>query len=369
MDQKKPSRRKLLKTGGAGALASASLFGKAPAVHAKPKYKWTMVTSWPKNFPGVGVGPFYIQKRLAELSDGRLTVDVKSAGEMVGALEVFDTVSSGKADMGHSAAYYWAKKHPALNFFTTVPFGLSAQEMSGWLSYGGGIELWDEVYAQFGLKAFAAGNTGVQMGGWFNKKINDINDFKGLKMRMPGLGGEAVSLVGCEIKRIPGGKIYESLKNKVIDASEFVGPYNDLPAKFHEVAKYYYWPGWHEPGAVAECMVNKKVFEHLPKDLQAIVTNVMESAYVNMLADYTVNNNVALTTLVQQHKVELHRFSDKVLAQLGKKSDEVLNNLVTKSDPLTKKVFKSFSEFRSKSVWWNKIGEEGFSAARSLTFS
>lgn len=361
-------RRDFIKRAGAGAAALSTALLAAPATHARECHEWTMVTSWPKGFPGLGAGPFYVARALEAMSNGRIKVTVKSAGELVGALDVFDAVSSGKAQLGHSAPYYWQKKHPAIQFFCTVPFGLNAQETSGWLRYGGGQELWDELYAPFNLKPFAAGNTGVQMGGWFNKKVNVTEDFKGLKMRMPGLGGEVLNRLGATTINLPGGKIYEALKSGAIDATEWVSPYNDLAARLHEAAKYYYWPGWHEPATVIECMVNKQVYDALPADLQQIVTHAMSSAYHDMLADYTRHNNEALVTLVTKHHVQLERFSDKVLAQLGKISQEVVRE-VAGHDKLAKKVFTSYNAFRQESVWWIKIGEEGYSLARSLTFS
>ncbi|MCF6290577.1 MAG: TRAP transporter substrate-binding protein [Desulfobacterales bacterium] len=363
-------RRDFIKKVGAGAaaLGLAAAVDGPPAVHARQRYEWKMVTSWPKNFPGLGAGPFYVARAIEAMSNGRIKITVYSAGELVGALDVFDTVSAGRAEMGHSAPYYWKKKHPAVQFFCTVPFGLNAQETSGWLNYGGGQELWDELYARFNLKGFAAGNTAVQMGGWFNKLVAGVDDFKGLKMRIPGLGGEVLSRIGAETINLPGGKIYAALKSGGIDATEWVGPYNDLAAGFYEVAKYYYWPGWHEPATVIECMVNKKAYEALPLDLQAIVSHAMKAAYNDMLADYASNNNQALVTLVTKHKVQLKRFPDKVLASLGNMSREVVEE-VSRYDGLSKRVYDSYNAFRKQSIWWNKIGEEGYGLARSLTFS
>lgn len=339
----------------------------APAVQTKKNLEWKMVTTWPKNFPGLGTGANNLAKYITDMSDGRLTVKVYGAGELVPAFESFDAVSRGTAEMGHGAAYYWKGKSEAAQFFAAVPFGLNAQEMGGWIYHGGGQELWDELYGQYNLKAFAAGNTGVQMGGWFNKEINTIDDYKGLKMRMPGLGGEVIKRAGATPVSLPGGEIFTSLQSGAIDATEWVGPYNDLAFGFYKAAKYYYWPGWHEPGTVLECFVNKKAYEGLPADLKATVDHAMKAAYQDMLAEFTAKNNSALVQLVNDHGVKLKRFSDDVLAKMGQLSQEVVAEVAAK-DPMSGKVYKSFNEFRKQSVNWDNIGEAGYSLARSLTF-
>ncbi len=204
---------------------------------------------------------------------GRIQVKVYGAKELVPAFEVFDAVSRGTAEMGHGAAYYWKGKNEAAQFFSTVPFGLTAQEMNGWIYHGGGQALWEELYDQFGLVPAPAGNTGVQMGGWFNKEINCLADLKGLKMRIPGLGGEVLRRAGGTPVNLPGGELFTSLQSGTIDATEWVGPYNDLAFGLYKAAKYYYYPGFHEPGTFLEAMINQKALESLPEDLQAIVMN------------------------------------------------------------------------------------------------
>lgn len=360
-------RRGFIKKAGVGALAAGTIIAGAPAVHAAKTLRWKMVTTWPKNFPGLGTGANNLAKYITDMSGGRLTVKVYGAGELVPAFESFDAVSRGTAEMGHGAAYYWKGKSEATQFFAAVPFGLNAQEMAGWIYHGGGQELWDELYGQFNLKAFAAGNTGVQMGGWFNKEINTMSDYKGLKMRMPGLGGEVLKRAGATPVSLPGGEIFTSLQSGAIDATEWVGPYNDMAFGFYKAAKYYYWPGWHEPGTALECFVNKKAYEGLPSDLKAIVENAMKAAYNDMLAEFTARNNSALVQLVSQHGVKLKRFSDDVLNKMGQLSQEVVEEVAAK-DPMSAKVYKSFNEFRKQSLNWNNIGEAGYSLARSLTF-
>ena len=328
------------------------------------EYRWSMVTTWPKNFPGLGTGANTLARLINEMSGGRIHVTVYGAKELVPPFEVFDAVSRGTAQLGHGAAYYWKGKNPAFQFFSTVPFGLTAQEMNGWLHHGGGMQLWEEAYAPFNLIPMAAGNTGVQMGGWFNKEINSIDDLKGLKMRIPGLGGEVLSRAGGTPVNLPGGELFTSLQTGVIDATEWVGPYNDLAFGFYKVAKYYYYPGWHEPGTTLEAIVNKKAFEALPPDLQAVVRSAARVANQDMLDEYTANNNAALHTLVNKHKVQLRRFPDDVMDRLRQLSDEVVSELAGK-DAFSRKVFDSFRRFRDNVVNWHNISERAYLDARA----
>ena len=340
----------------------------APMVQTQQHFKWKMVTTWPKNFPALGTGANNLAQSIEAMSGGRLQVKVYGAGELVPALGVFDAVSGGTAEMGHGAAYYWKGKHEATQFFSAVPFGLNATEINGWLRYGGGQELWDELYAQFNLKAFPVGNTGVQMGGWFNKEINELDDFSGLVMRMPGLGGEVLRGIGATVKSLPGGEIFQALKTGAIDATEWVGPYNDLAFGLHQAAKYYYWPGWHEPGTALECMINSKALSALPTDLQATVAYACQAANGDMLNEFTARNNSALVTLVEKHDVQLRRFPDELLAQVGKVAAAVVAEIASK-DPFSNKVYASFDAFRRESVSYTRITEEAYTQARALTFS
>ena len=209
------------------------------AVEPQQIYQWRMVTTWPKNLPGLGTAPERMAENIRTMSQGRLNIKVYGAGEVVPALEVFEAVSQGTVQMGHGAAYYWRGKVPIAQFFTAVPFGLTAQEMNGWLLHGGGMELWRKLYARYNLVPIPGGNTGVQMAGWFNREINSLDDFKGLKMRMPGLGGMMITKLGASVVGMPGGQIYENLVNGTIDACEWVGPWNDERSRFYEAAKYY----------------------------------------------------------------------------------------------------------------------------------
>jgi TRAP-type mannitol/chloroaromatic compound transport system substrate-binding protein len=356
-------RRDFIKTAGAGAVLSAGTV--APVLAQEESVKWKMVTTWPKNFPGLGTGAEFLAQLLNEMSGGRIEVKVYGAGELVPPFESFDAVSRGTAEMGHGAAYYWKGKTEAAQFFAAVPFGLTAQEMNSWFYHGGGMALWQEVYEPFGLVPMAAGNTGVQMGGWFNREIKSVNDLNGLKMRIPGLGGEVLKRAGGTPVSLPGGEIFTSLQSGAIDATEWVGPYNDLAFGFYKAAKYYYYPGWHEPGTTLECFVNKKAFEALPADLQSIVINAARVANQDMLADFTAKNNAALQTLVEQHNVDLRPFPADVLETLKKLSDEVVAEIAEK-DPLSKKVYASYIDFRGQAIAWHNISERAYLNARAM---
>ncbi|MEW6429727.1 MAG: TRAP transporter substrate-binding protein, partial [Thermodesulfobacteriota bacterium] len=259
-------RRNFLKTSATG-LAAMAAMGPPRRAGAGDRFRWRMVTAWPPGFPVLQTGAERFAKRVGELSSGRLTIQVFAGGELVPPLGVFDAVSGGAAQCGHSAAYYWAGKSVASQWFTSVPFGLNAQGMNSWLLSGGGLQLWEEIYAPFQLVPRPCGNTGVQMGGWFNREIRTLDDFKGLKMRIPGLGGKVLARAGGSVVLLPAAEIYTSLERGVIDASEWVGPAHDLRMGFHKVAKYYYGPGWHEPGSVLEVIFNKKAWEELPPEL------------------------------------------------------------------------------------------------------
>jgi TRAP-type mannitol/chloroaromatic compound transport system substrate-binding protein len=325
-------------------------------------YHWKMVTSWPKNTPGLGVSAEKIAQLINEMSGGRLQIHVYGAGEIVPAFGVFDAVSSGSAQMGHSGAYFWRGKIPAAQFFTSIPFGMNAQEMNSWLHYGGGLELWRELYAPFNLIPFAGGNTGVQMAGWFNREINSVEDIKGLKMRIPGLAGEVFNAAGGTSVNIPGGDLYTSLQTGLIDAAEWVGPENDLAFGFQQIAKYYYYPGWHEPGPTLELIVNKTAFESLPKDLQAIVTYAARAVNQDMLDSYTDKNSRALIELERQG-VQIRKLPDDVLAQFYKISQEVYEKQAA-TDPQVKKVYDSYKQFMQKSVPYQKMSEQTYYQVR-----
>ncbi len=359
-------RRDFVKKLGTGTLLSGGLLSYSQSALAKKKrVKWKMVTTWPKNFPGLGTGAEYLAKLIETMSHGRLKIKVYGARQLVPAFEVFDAVSSGTAQMGHGSAYYWKGKSEEAQFFSTVPFGLNGQEMNAWLYHGGGMKLWEELYADFNLIPMAAGNTGVQMGGWFNKQINGLQDLQGLKMRIPGLGGEVLKRAGGTPVNIPGNELYTSLQSGAIDATEWVGPYNDLAFGFYRIAKYYYYPGWHEPGTTLEAMINKKAFEALDKDLQEIVRTACKAVNQDMLVGYVAKNNAALQTLVNEHKVDVRKFSDEILKKLHQLSDEVVAELAAKN-AISQKIFNSYQSFRDNVIAWDNMSELAYMNARKL---
>jgi TRAP-type mannitol/chloroaromatic compound transport system substrate-binding protein len=333
------------------------------AVFGGERIEWKLVTTWPKNLPGLGHTPEVFADMVREMSAGRLIIRVYGAGEIVPAFEVFDAVSSGVAQVGHGASYYWKGKIPASVFFTAVPFGMNAQEMNGWLHYGGGLALWEEAYAPAGIVPLAGGSTGVQMAGWFNREINSLADLRGLRMRIPGLAGEVFSAAGGEAVRIPGGEVYTALETGVIDAVEWVGPYNDLALGLHEIAEYYYYPGWHEPGSMLEFIVNAEAMAALPQDLQAIVRHASRAANQDMLDEFTARNNRALRQMIEQHGVKLRRLPDDVLSALYRGSEEAMARLVA-DDPLAARVQASFAAFLKDVRAYHEISEQAYINAR-----
>ena len=330
----------------------------APQASAAPvqTFQWKMVTAWPKNYPGLGTAAERLAERVATMSAGRLTIKVYAGGELVPPLEVFDAVSRRTAELGHGAAYYWKGKVPAAQFFTAVPFGLSASEMNAWLSKGGGQALWEEAYQPFGVKPLAVGNTGMQMGGWYNKEINSLDDLKGLKIRMPGLGGEVLSRLGATTVNLPGGEVFTALQTNAIDATDWVSPYNDLAFGLHKAAKFYYYPGWQEPQAVLELLINQKALDNLPADLQAILSEAARAANQDLLDDYVYHNALALDQLKQQGTL-LKRFPDEVLGALQRESDVVLGELAGQTE-LNGRIWASMQAFQAHARLMHELSEK-----------
>ncbi len=339
----------------------------APAVIRKQR-TLKLVTTWPKNLPGLGMAPERIAKNILEATDGAIDIKVYAAGELVQAFDSFDAVATGAADIYHGAEYYWQGKSKAFNFFTSVPFGLTANEHMAWIYHDGGQELWDELGAKFNIKPWMAGNTGVQMGGWFRKEINTLDDFKGLKIRMPGLGGEVMRQLGAAAVALPSTEIFTSLQSGAIDATEWVGPWNDLTMGFYQVAKYYYWPGFHEPGAVLSMGMNTDVWNDLTTSQQRIVQDACAAENSRNLAEFNAFNTRSLRTLTEQHGVQLRRFSEDILMEIGRLSKIVLRE-ASQSDELTKRVYDSFLTARSNGAAWSDISEDAFWEARRLTMS
>jgi TRAP-type mannitol/chloroaromatic compound transport system substrate-binding protein len=312
-------RRKFL-TGAALGTATTALA--APAV-AQGTKTMTIVSTWPRDMPGLGVSAQRLAARITELSEGAIQTEYYAAGERVGALDSFDEVASGNSQAYIGADYYWTGKHPALAYFTAVPFGMSFAEINAWCLYGGGMALWDKVQDQFGLKGIPAGNTGTQAGGWFNKEIESADDFKGLKMRIPGQGGQVLAKLGASTVSLPGGQIYENLVSGTIDATEWVGPYNDYFMKFYEAAKYYYTGGMHEPGAQLSLTSNKSWWSGLSDWERSVITAAALEENANSYFEAMALNGEYLQKLENDHGVEVRSFNDDVWDAMGEAAAEV----------------------------------------------
>ena len=330
---------------------------KAPGIISGKKDKWRMVTTWPPNFPVLGEGCNLFAKWVNEMSGGRMEIKVYGGGELVPALETFDAVRNGAAELGSGASYYWVGKAPAATFFTAVPFGMNAQQVNAWMFGGGGLKLYEELYANYGLIPFPGGNTGVQMGGWFNREINSVSDLQGLKMRMPGLGGQVLEKAGGTPVLLAGGEIFTGLERGVIDATEWIGPFHDYLMGFYQIAKYYYAPGWHEPGSELEIIVGKDKFEALPADLQAIIRSAALRMNHWILCEFEAKNSFYLGKLINEENVDIRNYPPEVLAKLKKHTGEVVEELIS-DDPSAKKVYENYETFRKNMVAWSKISEK-----------
>ena len=364
LKHKSPSRRKFIKaaaTTGVVAVAASSLA--APAV-AADRVEIAMVTTWPRDFPGLGTGAQRFAQRLIDMSDGRFQVQYFASGERVKAFDSFDEVASGNAQMYHAADYYWKGKHKAWGYYTAVPFGLTYTELNAWIRFAGGQELWDELGDGFGLKNFLCGNTGVQMGGWFNKKINSANDLKGLKMRIPGFGGEVMAKLGASPVSLPGGQIYENLVSGAIDATEWVGPWNDEIMKFQEAAKYYYYPGMHEPGSALAAGCNKSWLTSLSKADQTMIEAAAAMENDVMMAEFNAKNGAALDRLINEHGVKLEKFSDKLYDSFAKGAAEVFEEVQASSD-LAARTHKSFVKARKDIGSWTNLSDSPYISQRN----
>lgn len=359
-------RRDFLKAGtvGAGAAAVTAASTLATPAIAQDRVEMAIVSTWPRDFPGLGTGAQRFAQRISDLSDGRIQVEYFAAGERVGAFDSFDEVASGNAQGYHAADYYWKGKHPAWAYFTAVPFGLTYTEMNAWVRFMGGQELWDEVADGFGLKCFLCGSTGVQMGGWFNKEMNSADDFKGLKMRIPGLGGDALAKLGASPVSLPGGQIYENLVSGAIEATEWVGPWNDYAMKFYEAAKYYYYPGFHEPGAALSFGVNKEWLTSLSQTDQQIIEAAATVENEVMMSEFNAKNGSHLRKLIQEHGVQVRKFNDDIYDAFGDASQEVFDEVVAHSD-LAARVHDSFAAARSDVGGWANLADAAYVAQRN----
>jgi len=351
-------RRRFLTLAGA---AAAAPFTAAAA--SEVKIHWRMITSWPKNSPGPGMTAQRLAERIAAMSDGRLTVKVYGADELVPALEVFDAVARGVADMGHTAAFFWQGKLPASVFFTTVPFGLTASEHAAWIYHGGGQALWDELYQPFELKPFMAGNTGIGMGGWFKRELTGLDSLKGLKYRIPGLGGEILRRLGGTPVTLAPGDIFAALNSGLVDGAEFLGPWSDLAFGLYKAAPYYYWPGFHEPNGTGECIVKRKSLAALPADLQAVIANACMAENAFALAETEWRNAEALALLVHRHGVKARPFPADILRAARATAAEVLAEFARK-DAISRRVYQSYEAARQRAGAWSRVSTLALLQAR-----
>jgi TRAP-type mannitol/chloroaromatic compound transport system substrate-binding protein len=352
---------------GATAIAAAPSLPR-PAI-AQGIKELKMVTDWPEDMPGLQTSAKRVARSITAMSEGRLKVIVYPAGSLVRAFETFDAVAAGAADMYHSSDYYFAAgKSPALYFFCAVPYGLTADELSAWIDFGGGQTLWDEVDAQFNIKPLMAFNTGVQMGGWFNKEISRPEDFNGLRYRMPELGAEVLRRMGATVVTIPGGDIVGALKSGAIDASEWVGPWLDMDLGLDKAVDYYYYPGFHEPGTNSTLGVTKTLWDSLAPSDRALIQAAAQAEVTRSLAECNAENVKALKLLCADKRIKIRRFSDELIKTFGKLSKEVLADAAAK-DPLTRKVYDSYTAFRAGVMDWGELSETGYRDTRRLALA
>ncbi|MBI4923216.1 MAG: TRAP transporter substrate-binding protein [Devosia nanyangense] len=325
-----------------GAATAATVGALAMPAIAQNVVNWRMVTTWPKNFPGLGVGAARLAERINKASGGRMNITVYSAGELVPALGALDAVIDGSAEMSHGASYYWQNKSAGLAFYTGVPYGMTSRELSAWIRYLGGQEAWDEIYDGFGVQGFLSGDTGTQAGGWFKKDLNTVADIAGLRFRTPGLGGQVWQKLGASVVNMPAGEIFAALQSGTLDAAEFVGPYNDLALGFYQICKNYYFPSFIEPGLATELVVSKAKYQALPEDLQAIIKAVCQAEYDQVASDFYANDPRSLATLVAEHGVVVKRFPDEILEAGAKAALEIITDKRQNGDAATKKVVESY---------------------------
>ena len=355
-------RRSFLKNSAVGATAAVAASTLAAPAYAQGKRTLTMVTSVPEGFAVFDDAAQNLADRIMAMTDGEITIDKKPAGTLVGALEVFDAVSSGQADMYHSADYYFMNQHPAYAFFTSVPFGMTGPETMSWYLHNGGQELHDELGQIFGLKSFLAGNTGHQPGGWFNKEIKSAADLQGLKFRMPGFGGKALGLTGASVQNIPGGEIYQALSSGAIDGAEWIGPFADERLGFQEICEFYYTSGFHEPGSALSTALNRDVFESLSPSHQAIIENAAAATHSWSLAQSNARNALALERL-RAAGVKVMEFDDSIWDAFGKASKEALDGFM--DDPLFAKIRGSYEASMQQTYDWMSISDGVFATQRN----
>ena len=357
-------RRQFLKAAAVGTAATAAATTlSAPAI-AQGGKELVIVSTWPRDFPGLGTSAQRLAARIEELSQGAIAVQYFAAGERVGAFDSFDEVAAGNSQAYIAADYYWKGKHPGWAPFTAVPFGLTYTEIDAWMKFAGGQELLDKIGAEFGIKGIPCGNTGVQMGGWFNKEIESADDLRGLKMRIPGLGGDVMAKLGASPVSLPGGQIYENLVSGAIDATEWVGPWNDFFLKFYEAAQYYYWPGMHEPGSQLCMGFNASFWGTLTDYEKAVLTAACLEENALAMAETNANNGAFLARLLTEYGVELREFNDDVYEAFGEAAAEVIEEARDHSE-LSREIYDSFLAARRDIGYWTEISDQAFVQKRN----
>jgi TRAP-type mannitol/chloroaromatic compound transport system substrate-binding protein len=349
-------RRKFLKNAGVAAGAGVATTVAAPAIaQSQPTIKWRLTSSFPKSLDTIYGGAEVMANRLRAITGGKFDIRVFAGGEIVPGLQALDAVQQGTVEICHTCSYYYVGKDKTFGFGTSIPFGMNPRQMNAWLYYGGGQKLLDEFYANYNVISFAGGNTGAQMGGWFRKEIKTLEDVKGLKMRIAGLGGAVFERLGAVPQQIAGGDIYPALEKGTIDAAEFVGPYDDEKLGFFKVAKHYYYPGWWEPGPTIHFFVNKKEWDKLPKEYQEAFQAAAYEANVTMLAEYDHKNPPSLSRLLSQG-VKLQKYPDAVMEAAYKASMELYAEEAAKN-PAFKKIWTEYDKYRKTQNAWFSVAD------------
>ena len=332
----------------------------------KKRIKWKMATAFPKNFPGSDLNAQKIKNKIEKASEGQLEIEHFGAGEIVPAFEIFDAIRNGTIDCGISAPYYWISKHKAIPFFCTVPGGMTAIEKFTWITYGGGQDLWDKLYSQFQVKSILSSNTGVQMGGWFRNEIKSADDFKGIKMRIPGIGAEIVNQLGGTAVNMPAGEIMPALQQGVIDAAEWVGPWVDKISGFHKITKYYYGPGIHEPGTANELIMDLSKWSNLSNNLKEIIINVCHSVYLESLSEYLYQNSLSLYELEKKYKVKINHFPEDLTKKMFKISREVVESFSNLGN-IHKEIYMSWKKALTQFNQYQYFSDYGYIKGRLLS--
>ncbi len=334
----------------------------APAL-AQSNRKLTMVTDWPENLPGLLPGARRLAQTIGEATGGRISIEVFASGALVRPLETFDAVAAGVADMFQSFFGYFEQKSPAFNFFSGVPFGFTADELFAWMHYGGGQELWDALAGEFNIKPLLSQSTGTQMGGWFNHEITTLENFKGLRYRMPGLGAQILRRLGAVVVNLAGSDIVPSLRSGAIDATEWVGPWLDMATGLHKAAEYYYYPGFHEPGTAQTLGINKRVWGSFASSDQRLIAACAAGEYATSLAEFNANNALSLRKLRDEGMVKILKFDDDMLKAFRQIGEEVVA-AAGSGDEIARKIYASYQQFRTSIMEWSDIADRAYLNSR-----